>query len=309
MVAVDGHDLWRLHGPGLNADDEAASLAQLRALGADDAEILALSAWTPSQGLSTTFRQGRIFLAGDAAHVVTPFGGLGVNTGMADAFDLGWKLAATLRGWGGPRLLDESYDYERRLAALDLLRYQGVDFSAETPARLRLPLPLFDAPDESLWREGTEGDAARRVYGTGLVASRGDEYVKPQIDLGYRYDGSPIIYDDGSPFPDRSNVREYRQTARPGGRAPHVALDEDRSTLDLFGPGFTLLRTTNALDPSAFDRAARQRRVPLRIETVTEAAEAYESAFILVRPDGFVAWRGDECPTDPGNIIDTVRGC
>ncbi len=308
MVAVDGYDLWRLHGPGLDAEDEAASLAHLVALGADDAEILAMSAWTPSQGVSTDFRVGRIFFAGDAAHVATPFGGLGVNTGMADAFDLGWKLEASLRGWGGPALLEDSYHHERRGAALDLLGYQGVDYAGDEPQRLRLSLPIYDAPDETLWQPGDAGTAARRSYGAGLVASRGDEYEKPQIDLGYRYDGSPIICDDGSPAPDRSNPREYSATAKPGGRAPHVRLEDGRSTLDLFGPGFTLLRTSPAVNPSPFEEAARQRNMPLRFETAPEASKEYGKKFTLIRPDGFVAWRGDKLPTAPGAILDTVRG-
>lgn len=308
LVSVDGHALWRLHGPGLDVYDEAVTTARLHALGADDAEVIMMSAWTPAQGLCKAYRAGHTLLAGDAAHVVTPFGGLGVNTGMADAFDLGWKIDATLRGWGGPRLLDESYGVERRLAARDLLAYQGVDFSGPHPTRGRPPLPIYDAPDDSLWQAGAGGDAARRAYGEGLVRSRGDEYDKPQIDLGYRYDGSPIICDDGTPAPDRSDARRYDPTAKPGGRAPHVWLSDGRSTLDLFGPGFTLLRTNRQCDGSAFVRAAGDRGLPLRLETVPEAAKSYEQTLVLVRPDGFVAWRGNEAPADAGAVLDIVRG-
>ncbi len=308
LVAVDGHDLWRLHGPGLDADDEDTTRARLAELGIDDAEILAMSAWTPQQGLSETFRNGRILLAGDAAHVVTPFGGLGVNTGMADAFDLAWKIEATLRGWGGELLLDQSYDFERRAAAIDLLQYQGLDLSGDEPIRLHPPLPLFDAPYEGLWQTGPEGDTARDAYGRGLIASRGDEYDKPVIDLGYRYDGSPVICDDGSNAPDRSDRSHYVQTAKPGGRAPHLWLDDRRSTLDLFGRGFVLLRTSNDADAAPFERAAAARNMPLHVETAPEATTAYESALTLVRPDGFVAWRGAEPGTEAAAILDMVRG-
>lgn len=308
MVAVDGNELWRLHGPGLDADDEAASKARLVDLGADDAEILAMSAWTPNQALAESFRHGRVFLAGDAAHVVTPYGGLGVNTGMADAFDLGWKIEATLAGWGGPRLLDESYDFERRAAAVDLLRYQKVDFSGEEPVRLGPPFPLYDAPRDDLWEEGRKGEEARRAYGAGLVASRGDEYEKPAIDLGYRYDGSPILCDDGSAPPDRSDASRYVATTKPGGRAPHVDLGARGSTLDLFGRGFVLVRTSNDVDIGPLEVAAAAARVPLRTEAIEGRGAAYETELTLVRPDGFVAWRGAALPADPAALLDTVRG-
>lgn len=308
MVAVDGYDLWRLHGPGLDANDVAATKRRLGELGADDAEILATSAWTPRQGLCPTFRSGNIFLAGDAAHVVTPFGGLGVNTGMADAFDLGWKIEATLRGWGGPLLLDAGYEVERRGAALDLLAYQGLDLTSGAPVQVRSPLPLYDPPDDSLWRSDAAGEDARRRYGEGLVESRGTEFDKPAVDLGYRYDGSPLLWDDGSSPPDRTDHRRYVPSAKPGGRAPHVSLGEGGSLLDLFGRGFVLVRTTPAGDPSGLERAADAVRVPLRVETIPEAAADYGPGLTLVRPDGFVAWRGRTPPEDPAAVLNVITG-
>lgn len=310
LIAVDDRDLWRLHGIGLDARDEDVTRSRLAELGADDAEIFAMSAWTPRQAIAESFRRENVFLAGDAAHLVTPFGGLGVNTGMADAFDLAWKIEATLRGWGGPALLD-SYDVERRAAAMDLLRYQNVDESGDELVRLGPPLPLHDPPTDDLWRTDSVGEQARRDYGAGLVSSRGDEFDKPTVDLGYRYDGSPVIVDDGSPTPDRSDARRYIATNRPGGRAPHVDLDDGRSTLDLFGKGLVVLQTAATpgdSDSAAFEKAASERGIPLRTEVVPEAASAFETSLTLVRPDGFVAWRGNEPPSDVGAVLDVVVG-
>jgi 2-polyprenyl-6-methoxyphenol hydroxylase-like FAD-dependent oxidoreductase len=308
LVAVDGRELWRIHGPGLVAGDEAATLDRLHRLGAEDAEILMQSAWTPRQGVCESLRRGRCFLAGDAAHLVTPFGGLGVNLGISDVVDLGWKIDASLAGWGGSKLLEESYEFERRAAILDHLRYQGLDLSSGTPHQFWPGLPLHEIPGEGLWRDDAEGEAARREFGEGLVRSRGNEFQKPGLDLGFRYDGSPVICDDRSVPVDRSDVRTYAPTAKPGGRAPHVRTRRGGSTLDLFGRGLVLLRTDPAVEVASLEIAARTKLVPLRVETVPEATEAYGAALTLVRPDGFAAWRASAVPSDPAAVLDVVRG-
>ena len=130
----------------------------------------------------------------------------------------------------------------------------------------------------------------------------------PAVDLGYRYDGSPLLWDDGSAPPDRTDHRRHIPSAKPGGRAPHVAHGGGRSLLDLFGRGFVLVRTLPAADPSGLERAAAAGRVPLRVETIPEAAPDDGAGLTLVRPDGFVAWRGRTPPEDPAAVLRVVTG-
>jgi hypothetical protein len=244
----------------------------------------------------------RVFIAGDAAHLMSPTGGFGMNTGIGDAVDLGWKLDAVIKGWGGANLL-RSYEAERRPI--------GLRNVAEASRNLRRMLSTRDRlPGPEMFQPGRAGDAARKEYGDWFAAIMRQEWFANGIMLGYRYDDSPIVWPDGtSPPPDVSHP--YTQTARPGARAPHVFLDDGRSTLDLFGRGFTLLRLgPNAPFAPAIERAAAERNVPIWFPHFNEpqAVAAYERALVLVRPDGHVAWRGDQEPADAGSLIDMVRG-
>ncbi len=238
-----------------------------------------------------------MFIAGDAAHAHPPNGGLGMNTGIQDAFDLGWKLAAVLEGWGGPALLP-SYNDERRPASaraneVSLQNYRRL-VSAEQRAEIYSSTP--------------EGDAARRAIGERLVEENEKAWHPVGVHLGYIYHPSPIVMPDGTEQPE-DDTFGYRPTAFPGSRAPHVWLSPGRSTLDLFGDGFALLNFAGVAT-EAIERAASARGVPLavhRIENV-EAAALYGRALVLVRPDGHVAWRGDREPAIPLVLIDIVRG-
>ncbi|MGH7090875.1 MAG: hypothetical protein ACREFQ_18415, partial [Stellaceae bacterium] len=157
---------------------------------------------------------------------------------------------------------------------------------------------------------GAAGDALRRRVGADIVERRTRVYLSDGIALGYRYDSSPIVVPDGTPAP-KDSVVEYVQTSRPGSRAPHAWLAEDRSTIDLFGRGFVLLTFGGAAAAGdGLVTATKARGVPLRLEAIDdpEIARLYERRLVLVRPDGHVAWRGDAPPADPGQIIDIVRG-
>ena len=279
---------------------DAASFIR-RAVGREfDFAIRSILPWTRRRFLADRYRRGRVFLAGDAAHQLSPTGGFGMNTGIGDAIDLSWKLAATIHGWAGDRLLD-SYELERRpIGAL------AVDEAARNFGALgRIP------SGPSIAKNDDAGAELRREVGRFIVENGYDrEYETDGLTFGYRYEKSPIIWPEDSP-PSPDDIMTYRPTARPGHRAPHVWLSRCEFTIDLFGRGFTLLCIDAALDHAAPLRDAASRcAFPLRIVPLSGAPvhDAYQCRFILVRPDGHVAWRGDSLPTDVGALIERVRG-
>jgi 2-polyprenyl-6-methoxyphenol hydroxylase-like FAD-dependent oxidoreductase len=263
-----------------------------------DVEWLGLSIWTRRSVVADRYGRGRVFLAGDAVHQLSPTGALGMNTGIGDAVDLGWKLAAAVQGWGGPDLL-ASYDNERRPIGL-----RNVGMAAEFYLRHE----TFDQGLTAIEDDTEAGRDLRGRLGRDLVHNIGAMFRTIGMQIGYRYEDSPIIVADGSPsVPD--HPESFVASARPGSRAPHAPLNHGGSMLDLYGRGFTLVRFDGA-DGEPLAAAAAKRNVPLRTVAVDDpdAAALYERKLVLVRPDGHVAWRGDGVPADPLALIDRVRG-
>ena len=299
LTTIDGKDFYRIQL--IDADPEQQSKEALDALmrrwlGEGVAfRIDDVSTWVRKSTVADRFMDGRVFLAGDCAHAHPPNGGLGMNTGILDAWDLGWKLAAVLDGWGGPTLLD-SYDFERRPASA-----RASDESLRNYRRL-----VDDASYVGIDEDSAAGDALRASTGARLVAQNERAWHPIGIHMGHVYAPSPVVVDDGSPAEETSE--DYLPTARPGARAPHAWLSSGRSLLDLFGSGFTLLKFRDA-ETGPLEQAAVSRGLPMTVHAIADAAIAvlYEKALVLVRPDGHVAWRGDACPADGGSIIDQVR--
>ncbi len=290
---------------------EVATWVQ-QSIGADiPVEIIGYRPWAAGQALvAERYKAGRIMIAGDAAHIFTPTGGFGMNTGIDDSVNLAWKLAAMLQGWGGPKLLD-SYQIERKPVG-----YRN------TGASRKYASLMHDAVvPKDIEADGPAGDAAR-IAGSNLTYVRKNHFVRPEemdavgVQIGGRYDGSPVVVPDGNPpadiFPDTYDV--YTPSGVPGGRAPHLWLDERRvmgsSLFDKFGKGFTLLRFNGAADTGALERAARKRNLPLAVVDVglSEGRELYGRDLVLIRPDQIIAWRGDAVPDDPDALLDTVTG-
>ena len=307
LTVVDAKDIWRLTITGsmerVEAQDFDADYWLRRCLGRRDIEysITAVLPWRRSRLVADRFRDGRVFLAGDACHVNAPNGGYGMNTGIGDAVDLGWKLAAVLQGWGNDSLLD-SYQMERQPIAQRNVNAAAENFNATRP---RLSY-------EHVEEDSAEGRKTREVLARAMHDNTGQEWESDGVHLGYRYEHSSIIIPDGTPEPE-DRLMSYLPTARPGHRAPHIQLENGGSILDLFGAGFILLCFSAQDDASAraaLLAAAAGRNLPLSIEFVSEpsAKALYERRYVLVRPDGHVAWRSDVLDVDPNELLDVISG-
>jgi 2-polyprenyl-6-methoxyphenol hydroxylase-like FAD-dependent oxidoreductase len=307
IVAINGGDRYRMSIVG-SADKVTHTEADIRdalqrAVGRGfDYELLSVMRWVRRELVADRYGSDRAFIAGDAAHLMSPTGGFGMNTGIQDAVDLGWKLAARVRGWGGSELL-RSYEIERRPVAVRNVTEASSNLGRMLSTRQRLPPP-------EIFQAGPAGDTARKDYGEWFTQTMRHEWFTIGFHLGYRYDASPAIWPDGTPAPPLE-TSTYTQTARPGARAPHVWLPDGRSTLDLFGHGFTLLRLgSGAPGCERIQAAAADARVPLVVVALDAlgVTALYQRQLVLVRPDGHVAWRADREPEDARALIDAVRG-
>ncbi len=303
LTAVDGDQFWRLTVYGSSASVDVASFDAAawvrRCLAREDIgfDILSVLPWRRSQLVAEKYQAGRIFIAGDAAHTMSPTGGFGMNTGIGDAVDLGWKLEASLNGWGGANLL-ASYESERKP-----IGRRNADFSAGNYYN------LTSIEDCSEIEQPSARGAEKRVeIGAQLKAATLSEYESAGVILGYRYEESPICVPDGAPAPP-DLPDQYIPAARPGSRAPHFWLSPDKSVIDLFGRGFVLLRF-KPVDTSEFVAAAERQRIPLQVHSISDeqGAALYERNLVLVRPDGHVAWRADCSPEDPSATLSRVTG-
>ncbi|CAN7772869.1 FAD-dependent oxidoreductase [Variovorax sp. LjRoot84] len=306
MASVDGVSEYAFHAalrPG--EDPEGWTEADARRVFAEAVglevpiEILSMGTWLAGHALvAQRFQKGRVFVAGDAAHLFTPTGGLGYNTAVEDAVNLGWKLANVIRGQAPLALLD-SYEAERRPLAERNTGYAR---------KFADSVGLFAARPE-LEEASVHGDAERRLAGLHFNEHARLEFNIPGVTFGGRYDGSPIVVGDGAALPpDEPNA--YTPTASPGGRPPHAWLDDGRSLFDLFHAEWTLL----ALGPDSpatetFEAAARTLAIDLRVVRLPQASlrELYEAPLALIRPDQIVAWRG-AAPDDAAGVLSRVTG-
>jgi hypothetical protein len=287
LIPIDGKELWRL-----TVFDEPASAAEpdalLRKMAADafPYEILSVARWERRDYVANQYGRGRVMIAGDAAHECSPTGGIGMHTGLEEVVNLGWKLAAMIEGWGGVDLV-ASYESERMPIAR-----RNVELATRS-FRAIAAIPGLSDVDKVDWR-----------------ATPNWLSIPEHLKIQYCYEGSPICVPDGTSAADPEPMR-FIPSTRPGARAPHAWLADGRSTLDLFGDGFTLLRLgERPPDAGPLVQTAKARRVPLREIAIADPiiAALYERKLVLVRPDGHVAWRGDALPVDAAAIVERIRG-
>ncbi len=307
VCAIDGRETWLAHctlPPGVEHDafDWRRGVCDLLGFQADF-EVLAAEKWRLSRAVADSYRVGRVFLAGDAAHSWPPFAGFGMNSGIEDAAGLGWILASVLQGWGGPGLLD-AYEAERKAVG------ELVSRAAEGMVLAQREILSDPAHRQNLELEGQAGDASRRYVGERLLAVDSQQFNAVGLNFGVPYLGSPAIaYDDGTAPP--FEVARYQPSTAPGARAPYFVLADGRPLYDVLGPEFVLLRSDPRQDVMALTQAAARRGMPLSVLDIghePKARELYDRALVLIRPDHRIAWRGAEAPDRPDELLDLIAG-
>jgi 2-polyprenyl-6-methoxyphenol hydroxylase-like FAD-dependent oxidoreductase len=300
LILQDSTRHWTLHAAA-SSDAEMAEVFRRSLALPVEFRMLSVNEWTQHLLCADRYGQGRIFLAGDAAHLVIPTGGLGMNTGVGDATDLSWKLAATLAGWGGTHLLS-SYEKERRPIGLRNVKASRAAMTGRLSWRAAYRPNLLDNTPEGA---ATRAEMARRFD---LEQRKVTEILG--IEAGYRYVGSPLIWPEAADGPDPDNPH-YVPTTWPGARLPHVWLKDGTALHDRLGRGYTLLRLGGTrADTGQFERALRATGAPLDVLEIQDELprDLYLYDLLLIRPDLHVVWRGDRPPTDASAVAAVATG-
>lgn len=307
VFAIDGHENWLVHNhlnpdePDFDAVDRDRSIREILGVGDDFAyEVICKEDWVGRRLVADRFRQGRVFLAGDAAHLWVPYAGYGMNAGIADAVNLAWLLAAHAQGWGDASILD-AYEAERQPITEQVSQFAMAHAQKMIRARGAVPQDI-EAP-------GPAGDALREAIGHEAYELNVQQFCCAGLNFGYYYAGSPIIaYDDAQP--PAYSMGSFTPSTVPGCRAPHFWLPDGRSAYDAFGPGYTLLRLDPTVDASALQHAARSAGMPLQLLDVEAATlpPAYAHRLVLCRADQHVVWRGDRLPAQAEALVAMLCG-
>ncbi|MGW6588665.1 FAD-dependent monooxygenase [Streptomyces globisporus] len=294
LVSRDEGELWTASfqipdGTRFEGDPVAAMSEKLGEKLTVD-EVLTVSHWTGTLAVADRYRSGRAFLAGDSAHQFYPFGGHGANTGIADAVNLGWKLAARLGGWGGEALLD-SYEAERRPVAL---------FNKEMSSNLL-----------EVWRRFGQlaRDGASREQLAGFLHRESYQVDNSGIHFDHRYHQSAVIAAEPGPAPEW-DWTGITPSVWPGGRVPALRLSDGSELFDRLGPAFTLVDLSGSGAGAPWAELAIEKGVPMKHLALDAPAvrAVWGADLVLVRPDQHAAWRGDRLPEEGSALLDLVLG-
>ncbi|MDA9399460.1 monooxygenase [Bradyrhizobium sp. CCBAU 45389] len=306
-VAIDGHDRWLIHNhlkpdePEFDSVDRDWSIRAI--LGVDERfeyRVLSKEDWVGRRLVADRFRDRRVFICGDAAHLWMPYAGYGMNAGIADAVDLCWQLAAHLNGWAPAAILD-AYEAERQPITEQVSRF-AMDHAMKMMAQR-------GGVSAEIEDDTPRGHAARAALARAAYDLNVQQYCCAGLNFGYYYDASPIIAYDGETPPPYA-MGSFTPSTVPGARAPHFFLRDGRSLYDAFGAGYTLLRFDPAIDVTQLQSAAKERGVPLALVDIApdEANGAYAEKLVLARPDQHIAWRGQAAPADPLGLLARITG-
>jgi len=307
VYAIDGKGTFLVHNH-LTPEEAATGSADrdwcIRAiLGVDDDfeyETVSEEDWVARRLVADRFRDGRVFIAGDAAHLWVPYGGYGMNAGIADALNLTWTLGAILGGWAGPRMT-EAYEAERLPITAQVSKFAMSHAERVTRNHHAVPPDLEDDTEA--------GRLSRDEFGRQAYDLNVQQFAAAGLNFGYSYDSSPIISYDGEPAPEYT-MGGYTPATVPGCRAPHFWLAPGVSLYDRLGQGYTLLRLDPDVDAGPVTAAAAAAGLPLEIIDIPAGAAPaeYKDALLICREDQHVAWRGDQVPADAAALIDLLRG-
>lgn len=306
-VAIDGREQWLVHchlkgdEKDFDAIDRDRAIREVLGVGADfEYEVLGKEDWIARRLVAGRFRDRRVFLAGDAAHIWIPVAGYGMNAGIADVTNLTFVLAARLNGWGSDDMLD-AYELERHPITDQLSRFVGG--LGQKLAKDRAGYgPELDA-------EGPQGDAARIALGRYLVGQNTPQYCCEGLNFAYFYDNSPLVAYDGEAPPPYS-LGEYTPSTAPGARLPFFRMGDGAPVYDRLGDDYTLLRLDPAADAAPLLEQAGRAGVPLKLLDVSRALapDVVRRKLLLVRFDQQIAWRGDALPADLPRFVAKLAG-
>lgn len=311
VYAIDGRETWLIHNylrdheSDFESVDRDWAIRTILGVGPDfQYELLSKEDWIGRRLVADKLRQGRVFIAGDSAHLWVPYAGYGMNAGIADADNLAWHLAAQLEGWASPSALD-AYERERLPITEQVSHFAMNHAHAMSQSRRAIPADIEDAGDAA--------DASRRSFGQDLYELNVQQYCCAGLNFGYYYDASPVMVYDGAVAPAYS-MGSFTPSTVPGCRAPHVWLSDGVSLLDVLGTGFTLLCSPHARaeQTALMQQAMHAARVPLTVRVMddrhTWPAE-YRHAWHLIRQDSHVVWRGDQITPDLAtSVVACLRG-